>query len=203
MICGQFLLAGEAGLANGSAASSTVNASGQAMPAATAGPRFFRSAACLRCLVAAVACEFLTTQQAWFAEECRLQFGHTYLVFICGEMMRKAWADLHRQAHCRHGDKHAYHCDGTLLASRMEHSRSGTEGSQEGEKSRGTRAKNAHVDDTSRKRRKVKKWIAKLEDALSEDSPNAYAPRTMDPPNFVNVLQVLTLYRMGTVRGRA
>ena len=31
----------------------------------------------------------MTTQ---FAEECRLRYGHTYVVFIYDEMARKAWA---------------------------------------------------------------------------------------------------------------
>ena len=42
MVGGRFLLAGEAGLANGSAGSSTLSALGQALRAATAVPRFFR-----------------------------------------------------------------------------------------------------------------------------------------------------------------
>ena len=54
--------------------------------------------------MAAVACEHLTTQQAManlamttqIAEECRLRYGHAYLVFIYKKMARKAWASRTR-----------------------------------------------------------------------------------------------------------
>jgi len=104
MIGGRFLLAGEGGMVDGSSTGS-IGALGQALRAATAAPRFFRSfeqwvAVYLRYMPAAVACKHMSLEAAigylalitQLAEESRVKLGQPFLAFIYDDMLRRSWA---------------------------------------------------------------------------------------------------------------